>query len=93
MDAATHAYLSCMLYSDPTTADSATAILNAHENAHPEDTCESHEMDYNNNAIGRALSREPGDCSAKAFAALNSGRLQVNSPFAPGVCRWKGNGL
>lgn len=92
MDAATHAYLSCELYRQ-VADDNARKILDAHEFEHPEDTCESHEQDFNNNEIGRQLSKQQGSCTNLAFGALNTGRLQVNNPFPAGMCSWKGNGL
>jgi hypothetical protein len=92
MDAATHAYLSCRLYRAVGDGD-AKAILDAHENSHPEDACNSHEMDYNNNDVGKALSAQPGDCTDLVFNALNAGRLQLNTPFPAGMCSWKGHGL
>jgi len=70
----------------------AKEILDAHEFEHPEDSS-SHEMDLNNNELGRQLSKQQGDCTSLAFGALNSGKLQVNNPFPAGMCSWKGNGL
>jgi hypothetical protein len=94
MDAATHAYLSCMMHRDPNIGEAAAdAILKAHEDEHPEDDCNSHEMDFNNNEVGKALSRDPGDCTDLVFDRLNRGDLQVRNPFPAGMCSWKGNGL
>ena len=92
MDAATHAYLACRMHRALDSSD-AKAILDSHEFEHPEDSCESHEMDFNNNEVGRQLSQQTGDCTDLVFDQLNSGGLQVNNPFAPGICKWKGNGL
>ena len=94
MDAATHAYLSCTLYRDPLVSSrAAKEILDAHENSSPEDACEKHEMDFNNNEIGKQLSKQSGDCTSLVFDALNRGKLQLNKPFVRGMCSWKGNGL
>ena len=68
-------------------------ILDAHENSSPEDACEKHEMDFNNNEIGKQLSKQSGDCTSLVFDALNRGKLQLNKPFVRGMCSWKGNGL
>ena len=91
MDAATHAYLSCRMYRE--IGNYADLILRAHEVSHPEDSCEKHEIDYNNNEIGRQLAGQQGDCTDLVFNQLNTGRLQVNNPFPAGLCRWTGNGL
>jgi hypothetical protein len=93
MDAATHAYLACVLYRDLATRPVAAHFLESHEHGRPEDTCEQHEMDLNNNEIGRRLAREEGDCSDLVFAQLNADRLHVNRPFPEGMCSWTGNGL
>ena len=92
MDAATHSYLSCRLYRALGAGD-AKAILDGHENEHPEDECISHEMDYNNNEVGRNLASQAGDCTDLVFRKLNGGGLQLNRPFPAGMCSWKGNGL
>ena len=92
MDAATHAYLACRLYRE-VPDEHARQILDAHENDNPDDPCESHEQDYNNNSIGERLANEQGDCTDLTFDALNNGKLQVNTPFPSGVCKWTGNGL
>lgn len=89
MDAATHGYLACRAHRD-IGRDSAEKFLDAHEADHPEDTCEEHEMDFNNNEIGRQLANKVGDCEDLAIDALNAGQFQLNLPFPPGICTWRG---
>jgi len=56
----------------------AAAAGNAHEDAGQNPTAER-QMDQANNAAGRALASEEGDCTALAAQASNAGRLQ-NTP-------------
>lgn len=78
MDAATHAYLSCTLYRDPLVSSrAAKEILDAHENSSPEDTCESHEMDFNNLITIKTLLRSFKSKATACLAVILFGALAI----------------
>ncbi len=84
-DAARHARWSCELHSSPLTRDLADTLLDLHERNRDDDTCPGHEMDFNNNEMGRQNAEAGRDCSAAALQALQNGSLQINSPPSAGV--------
>jgi glucodextranase-like protein/carboxypeptidase family protein/uncharacterized protein DUF6973 len=83
-DAARHARWSCELYSSFLTRAYADAFLRLHENR-PQDPCESHEQDLNNNQVGQQNAASGANCATSALQALAAGRLQVNNPPPAGV--------
>ena len=88
-DAGPHLLWSCLLNKSPISKAYADDILTRHENGRGDDSCESHEQDFNNNEIGRKMAEAGLDCEGEALrlaygltpSVPSVGRPQINAPM------------
>ncbi len=76
-DALRHCFWNC-LTTQLMRAFLAEQFATSHENSHPNYSLpEDNQMDLHNNAIGRILGSQGGDCRAKSRSALLTGQLRT----------------